>query len=211
MLFSSLETLRKVLPPIWTLFSRHVHSLHDYGLLQATKRFAMALLTCYMMKQNGWLGFRSASADGRFLQVRRKGTSRLVFFSANFGIWEQWELVEGNVSQPWSRQRMGFRSRNLPQVCIFSVMCASLALTFASEVPKLAHSISTKDVPLHTSVQFVLTVDVQRIGRLATTSIVPHQMAAGEGDLSEHAELQKINNLLITEWSQFVAREKKVC
>ncbi|CAL8467052.1 g6588 [Coccomyxa elongata] len=125
-----------------------------------------------LSQENGWLGFRSASADGRFLQVRRKGTSRLVFFSANFGIWEQWELVEGNISQPWNRQRMGFRSRNLPQ--------------------------------------FVLTVDVQRIGRLATTSIVPHQMAAGEGDLSEHAELQKISNLLITEWSQFVAREKKV-
>lgn len=60
-------------------------------------------------------------------------------------------------------------------------------------------------------VQFVLTADVQRIGRLATPSIVPHQLAAGEGDLSEHAELQKISNLLITEWSQFVAREKKVC
>lgn len=59
--------------------------------------------------------------------------------------------------------------------------------------------------------QFILTAEVQRIGRLATTSIVPHAMAAEEGDLSEHAELQKISNLLITEWSQFVAREKKVC
>ncbi|BDA40636.1 hypothetical protein COCOBI_01-2890 [Coccomyxa sp. Obi] len=125
-----------------------------------------------LSQEDGWLGFRSASAQGRFLQVRRKGSSRLAFFSTNFGIWEQWELMEGDILQPWNRQRMGFRSRNLPQ--------------------------------------FILTVEVQRIGRLATTSIVPHPMAAGEGDLSEHAELQKISNLLITEWSQFVAREKKV-
>ena len=72
------------------------------------------------------------------------------------------------------------------------------------------HSMLTKNLLLHVPVQFVLTAEVQRIGRLATTSIVPHAMTAGDGDLSEHAELQKISTLLITEWSQFVAREKKV-
>lgn len=62
------------------------------------------------------MGFRSAVANGRLLQVRRKGSSRMVFFSGNFGIWEQWELVGGKISEPWSCQRLSFRSRNLPQV-----------------------------------------------------------------------------------------------
>lgn len=130
-----------MLPPIWTLFARHAFSLNDYGLLHATEGgllLVMASLTCSMMKQDGWLGFRSASAEGRFLQVRRKGSSRLAFFSANFGIWEQWELVEGDISQPWNRQRMGFRSRNLPQVCLLMehvhpmlLNCSSICTFFA--------------------------------------------------------------------------------
>jgi hypothetical protein len=59
-------------------------------------------------------------------------------------------------------------------------------------------------------VQFILTADVQRIGVQAVNILVPRTMPAADGDLSEPAELQKISNLLVTEWSQFVAREKKV-
>lgn len=58
--------------------------------------------------------------------------------------------------------------------------------------------------------QFILTADVQRIGVQAVNTLVPRTMPAADGDLSEPAELQKISNLLVTEWSQFVAREKKV-
>lgn len=75
--------------------------------------------------QDGWLGFRSAAAKGRLLQARRKGSSRLAFFSSNFGIWEQWKVVDGDISQPWSRQSLSFTSRNLPQVIIPSVKYCS--------------------------------------------------------------------------------------
>ena len=66
--------------------------------------------------QGAWFGFRSLAAGGRFLQARRRGSSRLAFFSTNFGIWEQWELVAGHLDQqPWSCMLLGFRSRRLPQ------------------------------------------------------------------------------------------------
>lgn len=60
------------------------------------------------------------------------------------------------------------------------------------------------------SVQFILTADVQRIGVQTMSAVMAPTMPSAERDLSEPAELQKINNLMITEWEQFVAREKKV-
>lgn len=64
------------------------------------------------------MGFRSAAAEDRFLQLRRRGRQKLAFFSANFGVWEQWELVAGEPKQPWNAQRMGLRNRQLQQVGI---------------------------------------------------------------------------------------------
>ena len=67
--------------------------------------------------QGAWFGFRSAAAGGRLLQARRRGCSRLAFFSAGFGVWEQWELVAGDpTAHPWACLPLGFRSRRLPQV-----------------------------------------------------------------------------------------------
>lgn len=66
--------------------------------------------------QGDWIGFRSASAEDRFLQLRRRGRQKLAFHSANFGVWEQWELVAGEPKQAWNTQRMGLRNRQLQQV-----------------------------------------------------------------------------------------------
>jgi hypothetical protein len=67
--------------------------------------------------QGKWIGFRSMSAERRMLKPRKKGvTPRLGFSSTSFGVWEQWELVDGDVSKPWHYMQMSFRSRNLPQV-----------------------------------------------------------------------------------------------
>lgn len=69
------------------------------------------------LAQGAWFGFRSAAAGGRLLQARRRGCSRLAFFSAGFGVWEQWELVAGDpAAEPWACLPLGFRSRCLPQV-----------------------------------------------------------------------------------------------
>ena len=66
--------------------------------------------------QGAWVGFRSAMAEDRFLQARRKSGQRLAFFNNNFGTWEQWELVAGEPKQPWDRLKLGFRNRRLLQV-----------------------------------------------------------------------------------------------
>lgn len=67
------------------------------------------------------MGFRSAAAEDRFLQLRRRGRQKLAFFSANFGVWEQWELVAGEPKQAWNTQRMGLRNRQLQQVKTFAM------------------------------------------------------------------------------------------
>lgn len=69
-----------------------------------------------MPMQDGYIGFRSAIADDRFLQVRRHGEHRLVFYNNNFGVWEQWELVDGQPPVPWNNLRLNLRNRQLPQV-----------------------------------------------------------------------------------------------
>ncbi|KAL0023069.1 hypothetical protein WJX79_008548 [Trebouxia sp. C0005] len=71
-----------------------------------------------VIRQGGWVGFRSAAAEDRFLQLRRRGRQKLAFFSANFGVWEQWELVAGEPKQAWNTQRMGLRNRQLQQVVL---------------------------------------------------------------------------------------------
>eukprot|EP00891_Asterochloris_glomerata_P001849 jgi/Astpho2/1849/fgenesh1_pg.00038_%23_20_t len=67
------------------------------------------------LEVGAWVGFRSATAEDRFLQARRKSGQRLAFFNNNFGTWEQWELVAGEPKQPWDRLKLGFRNRRLPQ------------------------------------------------------------------------------------------------
>ena len=43
--------------------------------------------------QGGYLGFRSRSAGGRYLQARRRAPS-LAFHSTLCGVWEQWEAQD---------------------------------------------------------------------------------------------------------------------
>ena len=65
-------------------------------------------------------------------------------------------------------------------------------------------------------VQFVLSVDVHRVaaseapGRALVELPRRAGALAGEEDLSEPAQLEKISSLVISEWNQFVSREKRV-
>lgn len=83
------------------------------------------LKTSAIMLQGNWVGFRSAAAEDKFLQVKRKGMHRLAFHNAQFGTWEQWEIVQGQAHLPWDKLSLGFRNRRLPQVLIpaFSLLC----------------------------------------------------------------------------------------
>ncbi|KAK9838858.1 hypothetical protein WJX74_004668 [Apatococcus lobatus] len=68
-----------------------------------------------VVRQGNWVGFRSAAAEDKFLQVKRKGMHRLAFHNAQFGTWEQWEIVQGQAHLPWEKLSLGFRNRRLPQ------------------------------------------------------------------------------------------------
>lgn len=81
-----------------------------------------AILTELCGQQGNWIGFRSAVAEDKFLQSRRHGKQKLAFFNSNFGTWEQWELVAGDLKQAWNVMRMGFRNRRLPQVLLLSAI-----------------------------------------------------------------------------------------
>ena len=49
------------------------------------------------MVQGEYVGIRCSGAKGRYLQARKQGHQRLVFFSDHCGVWEQWKV--GHVSQ----------------------------------------------------------------------------------------------------------------
>lgn len=79
-----------------------------------------------LMAQGNWVGFRSCVAEDKFLQVKRKGLHRLAFHNAQFGTWEQWEIVQGQAHLPWEKLSLGFRNRRLPQVGIYAQSLAYL-------------------------------------------------------------------------------------
>ena len=43
--------------------------------------------------QGDYIGIRCADAKGRYLQARKQGLQRLVFYSDHCGTWEQWKVV----------------------------------------------------------------------------------------------------------------------
>lgn len=67
--------------------------------------------------QGKWYAFRSAAAEDRFLQARKR-SPRLVFFNTNIGTWEQWELAQPESLEqcPWAEKTVTFKHRRLSQV-----------------------------------------------------------------------------------------------
>ncbi len=42
--------------------------------------------------QGEYIGIRCAAAKERYLQARKQGQQRLVFYSDHCGVWEQWKV-----------------------------------------------------------------------------------------------------------------------
>ena len=74
-------------------------------------------------RQGKWIGFRSMYAQNRYLQARRKGMNRLCFYNAHFGTWEQFEFAHAEPKMTWTRIKMFFRSRRLPQYVLVVTVC----------------------------------------------------------------------------------------
>ena len=73
-----------------------------------------------VVRKEKWIGFRSAAAGSRFLQVRRRGRRRLSFFNANFGVWEQCFLDDpGDMARAESCPGRFAKSRvKCPLMCL---------------------------------------------------------------------------------------------
>lgn len=84
--------------------------------LRLTARDASTHLV--VLRFGDYHGFRSHAAGGRLLQARRKAASDLCFYSENFGVCEQWELVEVDHGRAKSGRAMTFRNRRFPHATL---------------------------------------------------------------------------------------------
>ena len=136
-----------------------------------------------VVRQGQYVGFRSASAGGRFLQPRRKPPHRLVFFNAKLGVWEQWEVLgeEAGGGEPWRRMPLVFRSRRMPHV---ELRVEVLRVGF--------YPTSGPTVPIRGS---ALTVVPE-----ATVGWDSELCEPAQVELSEDEHLRRINSMFVHEW-----------
>ena len=136
-----------------------------------------------VVRQGPYVGFRSASAGGRFLQPRRKPPHRLVFFNAKLGVWEQWEVLgeEAGGGEPWRRMPLVFRSRRMPHV---ELRVEVLRVGF--------YPTSGPTVPIRGS---ALTVVSE-----ATVGWDSELCEPAQVELSEDEHLRRINSMFVHEW-----------
>jgi len=145
-----------------------------------------------VVRQGQYLGLRSASAGGRFLQPRRKHPHHLVFFNGNLGVWEQWEAVgeEADGVRPWSQTPLRLRSRRLPHV----------ELRF--------------DAARVGSYDGSALGDPRRGGTLTSVSEAPvspydeddRVLQGSTSDIREDVQLMRINGLFAHEWTRYGRR-----
>lgn len=170
-----------------------------------------------VVRHGNWYGFRAGVANGRFLQVRKKGLNRLCFFSSKFGIWEQWELVQAEgeddsikeSSEQVVKSSMMFRSRRLPSFVLrVQVM----------RIPEEYQEKSMVTSGFEISESCPVTPDRSSCGTSAPASPalslpdriqmhggrrpVPHSTNAQQGH-----PMAAMSGILIKEWSSFVMKE----
>ena len=102
--------------------------------------------------QGGWVGFRSVIAGGRLLQVRKRGTKRLCFFSTRFGTWEQFSVDETAGSGSDKHEKKEHARKESNRTSVLSLVLRSRRLE-----------------------KFTLAVDVVRVPpeRVATSLLTP--------------------------------------
>lgn len=179
--------------------------------------FSNAWTHLTVVRHGNWYGFRAGVANGKFLQVRKKGLNRLCFFSAKFGIWEQWELVPSDGGDDISKGgnddpvkvAMMFRSRRLPsfvlrvQVVLIpeeyqekSMIMSGFEISESCPVTPDRSSYGTS-----TPASPALSLP-DRIQMHGGRRPVPHASNAQQGH-----PMAAMSGILIKEWSSFVMKE----
>lgn len=170
-----------------------------------------------MAEGGEWVGLRSAASGGLFLQAKRQGAHKLVFYSSKLGTWEQWRVTPERILN-------AKRESNI--TTIDSTAAAATQCSFGSN-SFIDIELSNRRRP-----EFKLNVDLVWIGPTsmslvnnhkdkqqqhtepalvatsATTSTTTHN--PGQKEYYEDQVLQRVSGALLSEWLAFVDNEKEI-
>ena len=154
-----------------------------------------------------WLGFWSPVGGGRFLQVRKRGLQKLCFFNANFGTWEQWEVVGREPPEGWGQADVCLANRRLPNFVIsFTVLrVPEEAASHAALRPPALPEDSAERVPESSlRARVAASPSASASPPPARAGVGPSEAAAGPG--GKHV-MNAMSDMMVQEWTSFVTRE----
>ena len=154
-----------------------------------------------------WLGFWSPVGGGRFLQVRKRGLQKLCFFNANFGTWEQWEVVGREPPEGWGQADVCLANRRLPNFVIsFTVLrVPEEAASHAALRPPALPEDSAERVPESSlRARVAASPSASASPPPARAGVGPSEATAGPG--GKHV-MNAMSDMMVQEWTSFVTRE----
>lgn len=160
-----------------------------------------------LVRSGKWLGFWSPAGGGRFLQVRKRGLQKLCFFNANFGTWEQWEVVGREPPEGWGQADVCLANRRLPNFVIsFTVLrVPEEAASHAALRPPALPEDSGERVPESSQrARVAASPSASASPPPARAGVGPSEAAAGPG--GKHV-MNAMSDMMVQEWTSFVTRE----
>lgn len=157
-------------------------------------------LEVFKLHDMPYVGFRSLTAGGRFLQARRRGANRLVFFNSYFGVNEQWGLLDVRVLSAGDPQQHSPSSGSSPRGPAWDALEITMAPrqlpAFELKVivirvpPHLRHRAAPRTrSPMAASPVQTSTVRISTTPGPPSPSLVPQKLTFGGGDAAAHIAL----------------------
>ncbi|WPT14379.1 hypothetical protein PSENEW3_00000509 [Picochlorum sp. SENEW3] len=93
-----------------------------------------------IVRHGEWVGFRSMVANNAMLQAKKKGMHKIAFYSPRFGIYEQWNVVEGSALDRihWNSTVVTLQNRKLTH-CEMRVQMHRLGVVEYTSGSSLVH------------------------------------------------------------------------
>ena len=153
-----------------------------------------------VVRQAGFIGFRSSLASHRFIQPRKKAPHTLLFYNLHLGIWEQWEILneEEALGAKWTECKVRLRNRRMPLVELVVDMIR--VGRYNSQLPLGPESMGGASLE-----------EGERQHRRTTASVAPSEAFSmfGSGGFEEDEQLKRISGLFLSEWVKFAEGEKR--
>jgi len=162
-----------------------------------------------------WVGLRSAASGGLFLQAKRHGAHKMVFYSSKLGTWEQWKVTPEHI--------LNFKDNDSDDTTTDSKA--------APPPPRFFGSSSFTGIKLSNRrrPEFKLNVDLVWMGRpsmspvknnkqqqhiepalVAATATTSTTHSPRQKEYYEDQVLQRVSGALLSEWLAFVDNEKEI-